>query len=143
MNHLAQLLVIVAASIFLLLGTLHGVVTLKDLSHPRAFTPNDPALREAMQRSGIRFHPRVNLWRAWLGFNLTHSLGIVVFGAAFLYVGVFAPKAFAASPLVQSAAVVVSALYFIVSLGFFFATPTIGAAAALVCFLAAAGLSYV
>ena len=140
---MARLLIILGASIFLLLGSLHGTYTLRDLSHPRAFTPNDPALREAMQSSGIRFHPSINLWKAWLGFNLTHSLGIVIFGAAFLYVGLFAPQAFAASGLMQVAAVVVAALYFLISLSFFFATPTIGASIGLACFLVAAALAYV
>ena len=135
---MARILILLAASIFLFLGGLHGLVTLRDLQRPRAFTPNDPALREAMQRSGIRFHPRINLWKAWLGFNLTHSLGIVLFGAAFFYVGLFAPQAFAASPLLQAVAVVTSALYLAISLGFFFSTPAIGAAVGLLCFLAAA-----
>ena len=44
---------------------------------------------------------------------------------------------FAASGLMQAAAVVVAALYFLISRGFFFATPTIGAAISLACFLVA------
>jgi hypothetical protein len=74
---MAQLLISIAASIFLLMGAGHGALTLRDLKHPRAFTPQDPALRQAMQQSSIAFHPTINLWKAWLGFNLTHSLGLV------------------------------------------------------------------
>lgn len=140
---MVRLLVIVGASIFLLLGSLHGIYTLRDLSQPRAFTPNDPSLREAMQKSSIRFHPSINLWKAWLGFNLTHSLGIVIVGAAFLYVGLFAPQVFAGSLLLQAVAVVVAALYFLISLGFFFLTPTVGAALGLGCFLVATILAHV
>lgn len=140
---MARILVTLGASIFLLLGSLHGIYTLRDLSCPRAFTPNDPALREAMQKSGIRFHPSINLWKAWLGFNLTHSLGIVICGAALLYVGLLAPQVFAASLLLQGAAVVVAAFYVVISAFFFFTTPTIGASIALACFLIAALLSHV
>lgn len=140
---MAQLLIIAGASVFLVLGALHGALTLRDLQHPRAFTPPDPALRLAMQQSSIRLHPAINLWRAWMGFNLTHSMSLVLFGGAFLHVGLFEPDAFASSLLFQTVAVVVSAIYLVVSLNFFFSRPVIGSTVGLVCFVVAAGLGYV
>jgi hypothetical protein len=137
-----RLLIVAAAAPFLVMGAAHGALTLRDLRRPRAFTPPDPALREAMRRSGVRLHPAINLWRAWLGFNLTHSLGLVLFGAAYAYVGVFAPGAFAASPLLQAVAVLVSATYAALSVAFFFATPALGSAAGLAGFVAAAALAH-
>jgi hypothetical protein len=139
---MARLLLVIAASMFLLMGALHGVLTLRDLRSPQTFTPPDPALREAMQQSSLRLHRSINLWSAWLGFNLTHSLGLVLFGGAFLYVGIFAPVVFASSLPLQAIAVLVSAIYLVLCLGFFFSTPAIGSAIGLVCFLAAAGLAY-
>ena len=137
-----QLLIVVAASIFALLGALHGILTLRDLKNPKAFTPRDPQLRLAMQQSGVRLHPAINLWKAWLGFNLSHSLGVVLFGAAFLHVGVFEPEAFAVSPLLQACAVVVAAIYLILSLKFWFSKPAIGSGMALACFAVAAVLAH-
>jgi len=84
-----QLLLIVGSSIFVLLGAAHGVLTLQDFGNPRNFTPRDAKIRTATQQSTIAFHPKINLWRAWLGFNLSHSLGLIMFGGAFLYVGIF------------------------------------------------------
>lgn len=139
---MTQILVIIAASIFLLLGTLHGALTLRDVKNPRFFTPPDAALRQAMQESSIRFHPNINLWKAWLGFNLTHSLGLIFFGGAFLHVGIFEPKNFASSLLFQAVAVSVSAIYMGVSLKFFFSKPAIYSAVGLACFLIAAGLAH-
>lgn len=139
---MAQLLIIIAASPFLLFGALHGALTLRDLKRPRAFTPRDPALRQAMQQSSIGLHPSVNLWRAWLGFNLSHSLGLVLFGAVYLYIGVVEPNVFASSRLIQAVAVLVSAIYVVLSLKFFFFRPAIGTAIGLVCFLVAAGLAH-
>ncbi len=95
-----------------------------------------------MQQSSIRLHRTINLWDAWLGFNLSHSLGVVLFGAAFLYVGVHEPIAFAQSWLLQACAVAVSAIYLILSLKFWFSKPAIGSAIGLVCFVMAAGLAY-
>ena len=80
---IAQILVVLGASILLILGVLHGVLTLQDLRDSRTFTPSDPALRSAMQESSIAVDPHTNLWKAWLGFNLSHSLGLVMFGVLF------------------------------------------------------------
>lgn len=139
---MVQVLLVVGTSIFVVLGGAHGVLTLRDLRHPRAFTPPDPELRAAMQHSAIAFHPDVNLWRAWVGFNLSHSLGLVMFGGAFVYLGLFHAVVFSQSPLVQSCAMLVSAAYLVMSLRFWFSTPAIGSGMALVCFVLAAGLSY-
>ena len=140
---MTQLLIIIGALPFLFFGVGHGLITLRDLRRPRAFTPPDPTLRQAMQQSSIRFRADINLWKAWLGFNLTHSLGLVVFGAAFLYVGIVAPSAFASSLLVQSFAVVVSAAYLVASNKYFFIHPVIGSALGVVCFLAAVGVAHI
>lgn len=134
---MAQLLVAIGGSIFLLLGVGHGLLTLRDLKDPRAFTPRDPELRKAMQQSSIAFHRTINLWKAWMGFNLSHSLGLVLFGGGFLYVGLFAPGAFAASPLLQGCAVAVSAIYLVLSLLFWFSKPAIGSGLGLACFVLA------
>jgi hypothetical protein len=131
------LLVMLGGFVFLALGTLHGAVSLRDVWNPTQFTPNDPALRLAMQQSGIAFHPEVNLWKAWLGFNLTHSLGLILFGGAFLYVGMFAPGAFHASRALQAVAVSASATYLVISIFFFFSGPAVGTAAGLCAFLIA------
>jgi hypothetical protein len=138
-----QALVIAGAGIFLLLGSLHGLLTLRDLGHPRAFTPIDPGLRAAMQKSTIALNPEINLWRAWIGFNLTHSLGLVMFGGAFLCLGVFHLPWFSQSWRLQACAIVISAAYLTTSLKYFFSTPAIGSGIATACFVLAAALSCV
>jgi hypothetical protein len=42
-----------------------------------------------MTRSGLRLTRRTDMWRAWVGFNLSHGLGVVVF-ALFVFVPVAA-----------------------------------------------------
>jgi len=137
-----QLLLIVGSGIFLLLGAAHGIFTFEDLVKPRYFTPRDAGLLAAMQQSTIAFHPKVNLWQAWMGFNLTHSLGLVMFGGAFLYIGIFHSPWFSQSMLLQACSILISAAYLILSLKFFFSTPAIGSAVSLGCFVLAAALSY-
>ena len=138
---MVQLLLIVGSSIFVVLGTAHGVLTLRDLGAPRSFTPRDAALRTAMQQSTVALHPKINLWQAWMGFNLSHSLGVVMFGAAFLYAGMFHSSVFSHSSLLQGCAILVSAAYLVLSLKFWFSRPAIGSGISLACFILAAALS--
>jgi hypothetical protein len=137
---IAQALIIAGASIFLILGVLHGALTLQDLRHPRTFTPPDISLRQSMQESSIAIHPQTNLWKAWLGFNLSHSLGLVVFGGALLAIGLFYFPLFAQIFWLQSAALSIAAAYLILSLNFWFSRPVIASGIALVCFAIASGL---
>jgi hypothetical protein len=139
---MAQILIVVSAYIFLLMGVVLAALTLRDLKHPRAFTPRDASLRLGMQQSSIALHPTINLWNAWLGFSMTHSLGLALFGGAFLYVGIMEPQAFAASWGLQAMAVLVSAIYLVVSIKFFFVKPTVGSAIGLVGFMLATVLAY-
>jgi hypothetical protein len=140
---MSQALVVAGASIFLLLGVAHGVLTLRDLGKPRALTPRDPELRKAMQQSSLALDRTINLWKAWMGFNLSHSLGLMLFGAGFLYVGLREPGAFAASPLLQGCAVAVSAIYLVLSLLFWFSKPAVGTGLGLACFVLATLLAAV
>ena len=138
---MARILLAIGGTIFLVLGTLHGVLTLRDVAKPRAFAPTDDAVRVAMQGARLALNPRANLWQAWLGFNLSHSLGLVLFGGGLLLLaGLYFPV-FAASPLTQGVAVVVAAAYLVLSLRFWFWGPALASGLSLVCILAAVVLS--
>jgi hypothetical protein len=136
----AQFLEIMGATIFLILGVFHGVMTLQDLINPRTFTPPDQSLRQAMQESSIAIDPQTNLWKAWLGFNLSHSLGLVVFGGALVVIGVFYFSIFSDSYWIQSCALCIAMAYLVLSLKFWFSKPAIVSGVALTCLLIAVGL---
>ncbi|WP_310485468.1 LIC_13387 family protein [Chamaesiphon sp. VAR_48_metabat_403] len=137
---IARYLVIVGAAIFLILGILHGILTLQDLSEPRTFTPPDKVLRQAMQESSIAIHPHTNLWQAWLGFNLSHSLGLVMFGGTFLAIGLFYFQVLDRSYWLQCCAIFIATTYLVMSLKFWFYKPAIASSIALTCFVLASGL---
>jgi hypothetical protein len=137
----AQSLEIIGASIFLILGIFHGVLTLQDLSNPRTFTPPEKALRLAMQNSSIAIHPRTNLWKAWLGFNLSHSLGLIMFGGTFVVIGLFYFPTFTKTLWLPGYATLISTAYLIMSIKFWFSKPVIFSGIGLACFVIAAGLS--
>lgn len=83
----AQAWFIAGAIPFVLAGAVHGLATLVDTIRPRFFTPIERSVRPVLDSTGIRFRELFpggsgapSLWRAWLGFNLSHSLGLSVFG---------------------------------------------------------------
>ena len=134
---MAQILLTVAGAIFVVLGGLHGVLTLRDVSHPRAFTPTDAAVRHAMEGARLALNPRANIWQSWLGFNLSHSLGTVLFGGGLLFLAWHHLAVFNDNHLVQAVALVVTAAYFVISYRFWFWGPALGSGVAFVCVLGA------
>lgn len=75
-----QSLVIIGAAIFGILGTLHLIYTFLT---PR-FDPRDSSLRSVMENTAPRLTRETTMWRAWVGFNASHSLGAMLFAAIYI-----------------------------------------------------------
>lgn len=81
-------LLLLAGAIFSLLALLHAGYTLLDLATPRRLVPTDPAVIAAMEGTTVRLsRGRSTMWQSWVGFNLSHSLGALLFGGALLTLG--------------------------------------------------------
>lgn len=133
---MAQILLTTAGVILLLMGTGHFALTVRDIWKPTSFTPTDDAIRLAMQDAPLRFSRRLKLWDAWLGFNLSHSMGAIMLGGALLYAAAhFA--AFRESVVLQAAAVLIPVVYLVVAVRFWFRGPVLGISIALLCILGA------
>lgn len=90
-----------------------------------------------MARTGLRLTRLTTLWLAWVGFNLSHSLGAVAFGAFVVLIGRSAPSYAAQAWLAAPLAALVAALYLAIGLRHWFRVPNTGCALSLLCFLAA------
>jgi hypothetical protein len=125
---MSQYLLIAGGMIFLLLGLLHVIYTIRDIYRPRHLAPLNPALIDQMAATGVRLaRGRTNMWDAWLGFNISHGLGVVNFGLVCIGAGVFVrtlalPKATLLIP------VLVGAIYLLLALRFWFRVPAVGIA---------------
>jgi len=116
------------AAIFLLMGVAHGVMTLRDLWRPYFFAPRDPQVIPLLQRTSIGLSPRASFWRAWLGFNLSHSLGLALFGGGLIYLSSLDGWESARETLMP-VSVVVGTAYLIMAVRFWFRVPAIAAGA--------------
>lgn len=134
---MAQILLTAAGTIFLLMGTGHFILTLRDVWKPTAFTPREESVRLAMQGAQLRFSRRINLWDSWLGFNLSHSMGPMMFGGALLFAAQAHLDAFLESAALQAVAVLIPMVYLVVAIRFWFWGPVLGISAVLLCVLGA------
>jgi hypothetical protein len=129
----AQWLLIAGGAIFVVLGVAHALLMLADERWPRMLVPEKTELIAAMAATGLRLaRGRTSMWNAWVGFNLSHSVGLMVFGALSIALAGFAlPKA------VLLVLALVAALYLLLAIRYWFRVPVIGIAAATLCFLGA------
>ncbi len=125
---MSQYLLIAGGTLFSILGLLHAIYTICDIYRPRRLAPIDKAVIDQMASAGVRLaRGRTNMWDAWLGFNLSHGLGTVIFGLVCVGAGVFAwrlalPRAALLIP------VLVGVIYFLLAIRFWFRVPAIGIA---------------
>jgi hypothetical protein len=75
------LLVWAAAAIMAFLGLMHLAYTLSDFGpRPRYFRPSDAKLLDAMRQTRTALAPNGrDYWSGVLGFNLSHSMGVLQF----------------------------------------------------------------
>jgi hypothetical protein len=87
-SSLPAALLILGGAIFLVLGGLHAIYTLLDLRNPRWLVPVDRSVAQAMANSALRLSQGgTDMWRAWVGFNFSHSLGVFLVGALGIWAG--------------------------------------------------------
>ncbi len=125
---MTRTLLALGGMVFGLLGIAHAFLTIRDLSTPRTFTPLDEDLRRAMQASPLAIHPTANLCRAWLGFNLSHALGVTVFGLTTMSIALADIGVFERNAVVKVSAVLIGATYVVLARHFWFRNPLIGSA---------------
>jgi hypothetical protein len=82
MNFLAAM----SGGIFGILGLLHLIYTLHDFGErPRYFRPVDHSLLLAMRNTNMAIAPTGrDYWSGILGFNLSHSIGVLLFALLIL-----------------------------------------------------------
>ena len=87
MPGLASLLIAASAAIPLVLGALHLFYTYRG----RMLFPRDEALVEDMKRTALVITRETTAWRAWIGFNTTHSMSLILFGLFYGWLALAAP----------------------------------------------------
>jgi hypothetical protein len=135
MHELSRYLYLAGGVPILLLGIVHVLATPLRRDKPRGLSPADSALIDAMSATTVRLTRRVDLWRGWVGFNLSHGLGAIVFGVLTLLLGRSESSFTTQAPLFGPVAVLVSAVYLGLAVKYWFFAPIIACAASFALFL--------
>jgi hypothetical protein len=129
-------LLVLGGAVFGVLGGLHAVYTLLDLRTPRRLAPVDPSVAHAMANSALLLSGgRTDMWRAWIGFNFSHSLGVLMAAGLALWTGL----RFNTLPvgIIIPALTLIGCVYLVLALLYWFRVPAIGVAIGTGCFAAA------
>jgi hypothetical protein len=91
-----------------------------------------------MAGAPLALAPQTTVWRAWLGFNLSHSLGLLVFGVVFAALALRDFTWLQADPILRLMPPIVALLYAVLAISFWFWVPAVASALGCACLLAAA-----
>ena len=120
-----------SATVVGLLGAVHLVLTFAG----RRLQPTDPALCAAMQVSTLVMTRQTSVWRAWLGFNASHSLGMLLWAAVYGHLAWVAPDPLFKSAYLQGLGLVVLIAYGWLAWRYWFDVPQRGLLLALALYL--------
>ncbi len=129
--------VLASATVVGLLGAAHLVFTFAG----RRLLPSDPALRTAMQASTLVITRQTSVWRAWLGFNASHSLGALLWAAVYGHLAWVSPDRLFNSAYLQGLGAVVLVSYVVLAWRYWFDMPLRGLSLALLLYLTGLALA--
>ena len=129
---LAKLLMLISVLIIFLLGLIHTIYTFSG----RKLTPRDKNLKSKMENVAPVISGETTMWKCWVGFNASHSFGLLFFGLIYGYLAISKQEVLFGSIfllvvgfLLLSGIVVLAKLYW-------FSAPFISACVSLTCYLA-------
>ena len=122
-------LLILGCSVFVILGIGHAALMLFSAK----FEPRDPALLAQLKSGKAILSKTGNLWSGIKGFHLSHSLGLVLFGAFYTTLALENPGYLESSIVLNLGLLVVPVLYIYLAHQFWFSVPRN-------CFVVALGL---
>jgi uncharacterized membrane protein len=133
MNTAAAWLVAASAAIVLLLGLVHLLYTF----HGNKLLPRDRGLQAHMQQVSPVLTRETTMWKAWVGFNASHSFGAILFGLVYGYLALAHREILFGSTFLLSVGLVLLGGYCVLAKRYWFSIPYRGILAATAIFVAA------
>lgn len=128
---------VLSASILLALGVFHLVYTFSGT----LLTPRDPALQISMSQTSPVISTETTIWRCWIGFNATHSMGLILFGLVFGFLALAHGELLFRSWFLLAVGLATLGGYVVLCKVCFFSAPLRGVSVSLACYVASIVLS--
>lgn len=133
----AKILMVLSAGIVFTLGAIHLVYTFWGTN----LMPRDPALQISMSQISPLITKETTMWKCWIGFNSSHSMGLVLFGLVFSYLALAHDRILFQSPFLLAVGFATLAGYVVLSKLYFFRAPLAGISISLACYSASVVVS--
>jgi hypothetical protein len=137
MSTIALSLVAAGAAIPLVLGLAHLLFTF----HGPKLLPRDRALEARMREVSPVITRQTTMWKAWVGFNASHSAGLILFGALYGYLALAHAEVLFGSAFLLALGMIVLLGYVFLARRYFFRTPLRGVILATVLYAAGVAAS--
>ncbi|HEV8331687.1 MAG TPA: hypothetical protein VGQ22_09745 [Steroidobacteraceae bacterium] len=121
----------VSALVLLTLGVLHLIYT---FSGPKLM-PRDPALQARMNEAPLVITRQTTMWRAWIGFNASHSMGAILFGLVYGFLANAHPELLFNSPFLLAVGVAMLGGLAVLAKLYWFRIPFAGVVISLACYV--------
>jgi hypothetical protein len=133
----AKVLMVLSASISLTLGVVHLVYTFWG----PLLTPRDPALQISMSQIAPVITKETTMWRCWVGFNVSHSMALILFGLVFGFLALAHGQLLFHSPFLLVVGLAMLGGFAALCKIYFFSAPLTGISISLACYVASIALS--
>jgi len=134
----AKILMILSASIIFMLGVVHLVYTFSGTN----LTPRDPALQISMSQISPVITKETTMWRCWVGFNASHSMGLILFGLVFGYLTLAHGQLLFQSPFLLVVGLAMLGGFVMLAKVYWFSAPFTSICISLACYVASIALSW-
>lgn len=134
----SQSLIAASAGIVFALGGIHLYYTF----FGNAFSPRDAELETRMKAISPLLTREITMWSAWIGFNASHSLGAMLFGALYAYMAVARPTLLFGSPFLLALGLAFLAALLALAKVYWFRIPFRGILCATAAYSVALGLRW-
>ncbi len=120
-----------SGGIILALGMVHLLYTFRG---PR-LRPRDAHLQTSMTQVSPVISRETTMWRAWVGFNASHSFGAILFGLVYGYLALTNQAFLLASPFLLVIGLLFLGGLAVLARRYWFSVPFVGIVAALFCYV--------
>jgi hypothetical protein len=135
----AKILMVLSAGIALMFGVMHLFYTFRG----PMLAPRDPALQVSMTQIAPVITNETTMWRCWVGFNTSHSMGLVLFGLIFGFLALAHGGLLFQSPFLLVVGLAMLSGLVVLCKMYFFSGPFVGVSVSLACYVASIALSRV
>jgi len=122
----AQTLYLLGSLPLVLLGSVHLVFTLRDHKKPQHIVPRSVEMIQDMKAEPLLLTRETTMWRAWIGFNISHSIAVLLVGVGYMYLSTRYFSFLSRDIVILWAAPVLAWIFAILSKCFWFTKPLIG-----------------